>query len=214
MAAVQQPICVYYKTGFCKFRDHCKNMHIEELCSDSACTGDNCLRRHPKMCRFYAFLGSCKFSDRCSYSHDNQLCKDVVVLRKELTELRQRLLNVESELAAVKEQKAYQTQNRPGTVDDKSLQQHQPKFKKQHLQQAQTSSFTQPKAQTFKPRTCGTCSLTYPTEEDFRRHDALQFCCDICGICFPSKNDVKVHEQEFHPGIPSANYSRMKTGLL
>ena len=113
-------------------------------------------------------------------------------MRKELAELHRRLLNVESELAAVKEQKAYQTQNKSRTLDDKSLP-YQPKYKNKQLQQAQASSFTQPKVPAFRPRTCETCSSTYPTEEDFLKHDALQFCCDICGICFPSKKDVKTH---------------------
>ena len=91
MAAVQQ-LCLHYKTGFCKYREQCKNKHVEELCEVSSCTGDNCSKRHPKTCKFYLSLGQCRFSDSCKYSHDNQLCKDVSSFRQEILDVRSRLI--------------------------------------------------------------------------------------------------------------------------
>ena len=207
MAAVQQ-LCLYYKTGFCKYRDHCKNKHVEEICEVSSCTGDNCSKRHPKMCKFYLSLGQCKFSDSCKYSHDNQLCKDVCSVKQEIMDLQSRLHKLEAELAALKNTKSLESQHRTKVMDNSSLLQSKSKKLSQ-----QSSPFTPPGGRSVKPRTCETCSLSYPTEEDFRRHDSLQFCCELCGICFPTKKDVKIHEEEFHPGIFSANYLRKKNGF-
>ena len=162
------------------------------------------------MCKFYLSLGQCKFSDSCKYSHDNQLCKDVSCVRQEIMDVRSRLLTLEAEIAALKNSKGHEFQHKTKMLDNSSLLLPEARSQKQSQPPL---SFNQPGTRSVKPQTCETCSLSYPTEEDFRRHDSLQFCCELCGICFPTKKDVKIHEEEFHPGIFSANYLRKKNGF-
>ena len=109
--AIVQPVCRYYKTEFCKFKDHCKNLHVEEVCGISTCTGEGCSQRHPTLCKYLSSVGKCKFGEKCSYSHDHHLHKDVTILKQEIEEIRQRLNEFVSELDAVKTSNAYQIQN-------------------------------------------------------------------------------------------------------
>jgi len=70
MTAVQ---CKFNKFGFCKFREECHNSHKKEICGVLHCNEQDCDKRHPRPCRFYALYQSCKFGDDCAYLHkDNQ----------------------------------------------------------------------------------------------------------------------------------------------
>ena len=62
-------MCRYFKFGFCKFGDHCRNLHVEEKCDDKQCDISNCDKRHPRPCTFYRYYGRCKYSDYCKYEH-------------------------------------------------------------------------------------------------------------------------------------------------
>ena len=66
MTAVQ---CKFNKYGFCKFREECRNSHSKEICGILHCNEQDCDRRHPRTCRFFALYQSCKFGDDCAYLH-------------------------------------------------------------------------------------------------------------------------------------------------
>ena len=66
---MNQNVCRYFKFGFCKFGDHCRNLHVEEKCDDKQCEISNCDKRHPRPCTFYRYYGRCKYSDYCKYEH-------------------------------------------------------------------------------------------------------------------------------------------------
>ena len=73
-----QNVCKYNKLGFCKFKDTCKTLHVNEKCENSSCDISTCSLRHPKVCKYYREYNRCKFSDRCAYVHvekDNDLEK-------------------------------------------------------------------------------------------------------------------------------------------
>ena len=63
------PICKHNQKGFCKFADRCRNRHVDEICGDSNCDGENCVLRHQVECRYFNLNGSCKFGERCAYLH-------------------------------------------------------------------------------------------------------------------------------------------------
>ena len=62
-------VCLHYKYGFCKHREHCWKEHLETKCESSKCDGRNCEKRHPRECRFYNDYGRCKFGEFCLYNH-------------------------------------------------------------------------------------------------------------------------------------------------
>ena len=66
MATVQ---CKFYQFGHCRFGEHCRYEHIKEVCADDNCEIFNCLKRHPKACRYYREFGRCKFGVYCNYHH-------------------------------------------------------------------------------------------------------------------------------------------------
>ena len=85
-------ICQHHKFGYCKFRELCRHRHINDMCEDSECEVQFCIRRHPKRCRFYDQYKRCKFGDFCSFVHDDSLvpCK-----KYEQQEIKLALSNVE-----------------------------------------------------------------------------------------------------------------------
>ena len=67
-----QNVCRYYKFGYCKFVDKCRNLHVEEKCENKECDITKCDKRHPRPCTFYRDYGRCKYSDYCKYEHVHQ----------------------------------------------------------------------------------------------------------------------------------------------
>ena len=62
-------ICKHQKFGFCKFRNNCRNKHLEQDCNIANCDVKKCQRRHPKRCKFFA-KQQCTFGESCMYKHD------------------------------------------------------------------------------------------------------------------------------------------------
>ena len=61
-------VCIYFKYGHCKYKNNCRNRHIEDLCDTDNCDGRACEKRHPKSCRYFEIFGRCKYNP-CSFSH-------------------------------------------------------------------------------------------------------------------------------------------------
>ena len=64
-------VCTYFKFGHCKFRQYCRNRHVETVCEQLNCDLDVCENRHPIRCKYYENFGRCKFSP-CSFLHVKQ----------------------------------------------------------------------------------------------------------------------------------------------
>ena len=60
--------CFFNNSGFCKFRDECRNQHFQDVCENQTCD-KKCLSRHPKPCKNRE---KCKFllNNICAFSHD------------------------------------------------------------------------------------------------------------------------------------------------
>ena len=63
-----QTLCLYNKFGFCKFKEKCRENHVQDICERSSCDVLTCSLRHPNVCKFYRDLGRCKF-DPCAFLH-------------------------------------------------------------------------------------------------------------------------------------------------
>ena len=42
---------------------------MSELCEVKNCNSSECVKRHPRICRFFSKLNRCKFNEFCLYSH-------------------------------------------------------------------------------------------------------------------------------------------------
>ena len=64
-------MCIHDKFGFCKFKSACERKHFDQKCEDlSSCRNiRNCMKRHPKTCKRFAFQDDCRFGSLCAYNH-------------------------------------------------------------------------------------------------------------------------------------------------
>ena len=99
--------CQYFQTGFCKFRENCRNIHEHTICKeqhDFKAVG--CSFRHPKVCRSFKNDGSCKFKDECAYNHkrnkdDKSMTEDdlkVSTLHQEVAHLKAKISQLENNI--------------------------------------------------------------------------------------------------------------------
>ena len=87
---MEATICKYFQTGFCKFGDQCQKRHVKETCESMTCLHSLCIKRHPKVCKFFTTQQKCKFSDTCAYKHVISKDKsDISVLKNELSSLKE-----------------------------------------------------------------------------------------------------------------------------
>ena len=85
-------ICRYIQTGYCKFKNLCRYRHIEEVCDVTDCESHECLKRHPRVCRYFQFRGYCKFSDHCAYAHqERKEVKEIEILKRRLDDALRRI---------------------------------------------------------------------------------------------------------------------------
>jgi hypothetical protein len=61
-------ICLYNKYGHYKFSDTCHHHHVTDICEETNCETEKCLKRHPRNCRFCENYNRCKFGDNCFFS--------------------------------------------------------------------------------------------------------------------------------------------------
>ena len=85
---MEQVLCKYFQCGFCKFGNMCRKQHIKEICPIQNCISQTCLKRHPKVCKYFLTQNSCKFGERCSYKdevHSNQ--NEILELKEKIAVL-------------------------------------------------------------------------------------------------------------------------------
>ena len=67
---MQDEICKYNKTGFCKFKEDCRKTHNNIMYENpEVCMGETCTKRHPKDCTNFSKSGSCRPKEKCAYKH-------------------------------------------------------------------------------------------------------------------------------------------------
>ena len=79
--------CWFNDTGYCKFKEECRQQHSSSICQSKACD-NGCPDRHPQECKFKE---RCRFLDKgmCAFSHDyaesenENLIKRIEALEKE-----------------------------------------------------------------------------------------------------------------------------------
>ena len=98
-------VCQYYKFGHCKFWTLCHRQHIIEVCEDINCEISDCIKRHPRQCKFFREYNRCKFLDFCSYAHKGvtyQSDVDVIDLVSKIEQLETLVVDQRKELESKK----------------------------------------------------------------------------------------------------------------
>ena len=67
-----QNVCKYNKFGYCRYRETCRNLHIDEICENKTCDITTCRQRHPRECRYYREYFRCKF-DPCITKMEDEI---------------------------------------------------------------------------------------------------------------------------------------------
>ena len=81
-------ICQHHKFGYCKFAQLCRKYHVQEICLESDCDHQNCLKRHPKLCRTFSIHQRCKFGEYCAFKHsENSQKKEINNLKEKVNSL-------------------------------------------------------------------------------------------------------------------------------
>ena len=66
---MKHTVCKHFQTGFCKFGEHCRKQHVQEICPTKQCKSKACIQRHPNVCKYFATHNTCKFGEKCAYQH-------------------------------------------------------------------------------------------------------------------------------------------------
>ena len=66
--------CRYFNGGYCKYKAKCKYFHPTQICSQyldrMKCEGQNCSKRHPKICKWSQKQTGCQ-RQGCAYLHED-----------------------------------------------------------------------------------------------------------------------------------------------
>jgi hypothetical protein len=75
-----KPKCKYFKVGYCKYNVKCKVTHPTEVCKDNVegkCGDKKCLKRHPKIRKWFTGSSGCRKNESSEFSHDTLVSDDV-----------------------------------------------------------------------------------------------------------------------------------------
>ena len=89
------PLCRHNQTGFCKFGDQCFKDHINEICKEKLCKNNNCTKRHPRVCKYFASNNRCKFEESCAYiHHKRENMEQIDLLEREVNYLKSEIIKL------------------------------------------------------------------------------------------------------------------------
>ena len=95
-------VCSYFRRGYCKYKDRCRNLHISETCKYNDCANNSCQYRHPLPCRYFALYGVCRFGLNCSYQHDTSLMEQIMSINKNMEKFAEKLVAMEKAIKHLK----------------------------------------------------------------------------------------------------------------
>ena len=66
---MESEVCKFHQSGYCKFRDSCLKRPENAVYNDENYNG-TCIRRHPRICRYFAQHKYCNLGKLCKYTHE------------------------------------------------------------------------------------------------------------------------------------------------
>ena len=92
-------VCSFFKFGYCKYGERCRNIHVKEKCGQENCVIENCRLRHPKSCKFFLLYLNCKFGDYCHFEHtENEQTKEIKLLKAKIENIETKFVEKISDL--------------------------------------------------------------------------------------------------------------------
>ena len=221
-------ICKFNQTGYCRYQSHCRKQHVMELCSNLECAMDSsCVKRHPRVCKYFSIFARCKFDDNCAYLHKNEtkslekeIFKQKEKVEKEMKELKDEIEELQKQITELKvklsvhDKTQYQTftsqpnlllpTNRTITLLNNSNDQVNSSETIPQLDgDALPPSLGVESSDSFYADSqykCENCDKNFNSEEGLQNHrDNHEWGCDDCYLCLTSKYLADLHELEFHP---------------
>ena len=99
-------LCIHNMKGFCKFGEHCRNRHVDEICGNPQCGEDQeqkCERRHPRPCKFFSIYDFCKFGESCAYLHKVKKDEAFMDLENRVAAAEERIRDLENLIKQMKD---------------------------------------------------------------------------------------------------------------
>ena len=85
---MESVVCKHFQTGFCKFEEHCRKQHIQDISPNCKCADKACTKRHPRICKFFNNHNTCKFGEHCAYQHKTtKENNDIMILAAKVDDL-------------------------------------------------------------------------------------------------------------------------------
>ena len=78
------PICKYNQTGFFKYRENCKNTHVNATCAYRPSVTKKCKKIYPQDYRKYKNNNVCMDKKECAFRHVNE--NDLIIKNDEMAE--------------------------------------------------------------------------------------------------------------------------------
>ena len=219
---MNQGICKYNQTGFCKFRSTCPNFHENEICQVENCSPNQCIKRHPKECRYFAEYKYCKFR-ACAFAHSERfkqgevqaLRQDIEYMKheigilnltvKSLTTIRQESEDLKSAICILKEDiKEIQTTNLNTESKIKSLEEEFEEESEDGDKNEQENHF---QTKYEKPYSCQYCDIQIKSRKNFEEHKKIHTTkglkehlkCTKCDYSCKRNITLKKHFHTKHP---------------
>ena len=81
------------KLDFGNLEKRCRNKRDNEKCrNQNDCKEENCIKRHPKICRSYNSYGWCRNKELCAYQHNTKSTNPKVeILENEIKHRREEI---------------------------------------------------------------------------------------------------------------------------
>ena len=96
-------LCKFQNIGFCKFKETYYFRHVQNVCKNKTCSRQNCLARHPRICKCF-LKNKRKFKEKCCFDHKHSE-KDVktheMKENKEIIALKEDIRKLEEENEAL-----------------------------------------------------------------------------------------------------------------
>ena len=214
-------ICRYNQTGYCKQGRHCQKRHVEEICTDGReCKIRTCVRRHPKICKYFEKQSECRF-DECAYAHE----KDVKTVKIEFLE--SKIVELKADIIIL--EKNFCNENKilseQVTQLNNSISNIYQKFEKtdNHKKVIETKLSQQATGKMLNFR-CHDCGYESGNKITFQKHCNTKHAakhkssvetnhkCSLCRDEFSTKEDLDNHKAEHLEEIESMDVASLTNG--
>ena len=172
---MEDKVCHFYNSGYCKFQKDCKFFHAEERC-EGECSGKNCRKRHPKLCKFGE---KCRRKTFCEYRHNDVLKESnlkgqveaLQILVEELVtenkETKAKVFNLEKELTLVKKRV---DQKKPSVPVKEVVKKNENATKKKQVKEDEKKEHDRQTVDDKKVTKCDECGKEFSQEGYMEDH--------------------------------------------